>query len=545
MNNTAGIGETKADTPIKEELGRSVQNNERTQKASSAEKAQKESRKAQGERALPPPLGKRGEEVIETAWTYYLGSSDNEEAGVYEKIRDEPGAWAYCFDDLCPIHRPFKEQSGWFPHGSKTKAKTNKFRNARREMLAVMEQEETPHWEKYRVVMQGLYGGTHRKFSPYVDSQGKEELVPLTRCAAMKCDQRRTHTHDVVGEDRYDFPFALSDETDSDSEYEEALLDRTNLREVGNVLKRGRTLAFIRTKYWIKEQCQHRNQCAQKHLLHDPKGKPKEEDKNIVLWRCYDCDERSPAHYHQVIDKEQFVFPFKDKSTLTKEDLIEEIAVRYQVQETSDHGVIVKTYFWEEDEWQGRTIHKFSPRTRIQPEYRLIGMPRCQSQLCEDKENTHTHWVKGVGTHYFTTADTFSDNKEEEDKTAQELMVMEETQQDSDPIKFVVTKATRQSQVIVTRYWRMVMCGRQYCFQNRQHSHIMYDPDINPKEYVRTIEIQLCQDFSCEYKPEIHAHREDNNEKVEIEIPIEVARMVYGTDHPTMHNMTKNDTEEA
>ena len=32
MDDTAGIGETKADTPIKEELGRRVQNNERTQK---------------------------------------------------------------------------------------------------------------------------------------------------------------------------------------------------------------------------------------------------------------------------------------------------------------------------------------------------------------------------------------------------------------------------------------------------------------------------------------------------------------------------------
>jgi hypothetical protein len=275
MDDIAGIGETKADTPMKKELER-LKNKKELQQASRVEKAQKESEKTQGEGALPPPQDKRGEEVTETAGTCHLGSSDDEEADKYEIIsKNDAEAWAYCLNDLCPTHRPFKEQSGWFPHGRKGKAKTDKFRKARREMLAVMEQEEIPHWEKYRMVMQGNYvavistpywsevpcngyctepgpelcGGTHRKFSPHNDSQEKEELVPLTRCDAMKCDKRRTHTHDVVGEDTYDFPFALSDDTDTDSEYEEALLDRTNLREVGSVLKRGGILAFIRTNY--------------------------------------------------------------------------------------------------------------------------------------------------------------------------------------------------------------------------------------------------------------------------------------------------------
>jgi len=447
MDDIAGIGETKADTPMKEELGRRVQNNERTQKASSAEKAQKGSEKTQGEGALPPPQVKRGEEVTTTAGTCHLGSADDEEADEYEKIdKHEAESWAFCFDDFCPIHRPLKEQSGWFPHGKKTKAKTDKYRKARRDMLAVMEQEDIPHWEKYRVIMQGSYvtvvstpywsevpcdgyctepgpnlcGGTHRKFSPHNNPEGKEELVPLTRCVAMKCDQRRTHTHDIVGENRYEFPFALSDDTDTDSEYEEALLDKTNLREVGNVLRRGGTMAVIRTRYWTQEPCQHQGRCVQKHLLHNPEGEPQKEDKCIVLWRCYDCDARSPAHCHQMTDGHQFVFPFKEENTLTREDLIEEIAVRYHVQETSDHGVIVRTHFWEEDEWQGRTVQKFSPKTRIQPEHKLIGIPKCRNQLCEDKENTHTHWVKGVGTHYFTTADTFSSDDEESEIVPQE-----------------------------------------------------------------------------------------------------------------------------
>ena len=70
----------------------------------------------------------------------------------------------------------------------------------------------------------------------------------------MKYNQRRTYIYDVVGEDRYNFLFALSNKTNSDSEYEEILLDRTNLKEVESILKRGGIIAFIRTKYWTREQ---------------------------------------------------------------------------------------------------------------------------------------------------------------------------------------------------------------------------------------------------------------------------------------------------
>lgn len=64
-------------------------------------------------------------------------------------------------------------------------------------------------------------------------------------------------------------------------------------------------------------------------------------------------------------------------------------------------------------------------------------------------------------------------------------------------------------------------------------------PKYNQKN-VRTIVIQLCNDESCRYSPELHAHREDDDEKLSIELPEQVAQMVYGTPHPTVHNVPKN-----
>ena len=132
----------------------------------------------------------------------------------------------------------------------------------------------------------GKRGGTHRRYNPYGEPEANEELVPLTRCDTFGCGHQSTHTHDVLGEDRYDFSLTESEQSDTESEYEKELVDRDTLKEVGNVLRRGRTLAVIRTKHCQEESCQYPGQCLQRHLLHDPTRNPQEEEKCIVLWKC-------------------------------------------------------------------------------------------------------------------------------------------------------------------------------------------------------------------------------------------------------------------
>ena len=71
MDDIVGIRETKVDTLIRKELERLKSNEQTLQQTSSAEKVQKKSGKTQEERALPPPSGKRSEEITEIAGTYY------------------------------------------------------------------------------------------------------------------------------------------------------------------------------------------------------------------------------------------------------------------------------------------------------------------------------------------------------------------------------------------------------------------------------------------------------------------------------------------
>lgn len=610
MDNTAGIEEKKADTSMKNELEqdeeleklstpellgrargleeeilqhlRAVREGFRqiesankaiqttSIKASYAEKAQKGLPEGiQKGRATPlPSYETKDDEVTNTAGTCRQKELDDEEADDYETIdKHELESWAFCFDDACPIHLTFKEQAGWFPHGKKNKVKSNKWKDARREEFMMMEQGETPHWDKYRMVMPGNHiavisthywtevpcngfctepgpehcGRTHRRFNPHGDPEKKEELVPLTRCDAFGCDHRRTHTHDILGEERYDFPFS-TDEHTTDEEKEPSD-EEMEVETGGKLLRRGATFAAIQTQYWKEGQCQQPQRCMQKHHYYDMGEEKQEKPQNVILWKCYTCKKR-PPHFHTTTEEEWVQFPFKDDDTLDGEEATKETALKYEVEEVSDHAVIIKTHFWETDEWQGRSIDKFSPKASMQKELRLIGLPKCRNQLCEDKENEHTHWVKGVETHYLTYAQPLSDESGSEGEETQELMVMNQ-EDPEETVKFVVTKATRKSQTVVTRYWKPIPCTRASYPQDRQHLHAIYDPNTSPKEYVRTIVIQLCSDIRCQHSPELHTHREDDNEKMSIELPEEVAQIVYGKPNPTTDDVPKNDEGEA
>jgi hypothetical protein len=56
----------------------------------------------------------------------------------------------------------------------------------------------------------------HRKFNPHGEPESRSELILLIKCEAW-CEQTALYTHDVVGQERYDFTFTIEEE-DADDE---------------------------------------------------------------------------------------------------------------------------------------------------------------------------------------------------------------------------------------------------------------------------------------------------------------------------------------
>jgi hypothetical protein len=61
--------------------------------------------------------------------------------------------------------------------------------------------------------------GIYRRFSLYGDLEVRDEMVSITRCNDVGCEDHGLYIHDIIGEDKYDFPFE-NEETDFDEEWE-------------------------------------------------------------------------------------------------------------------------------------------------------------------------------------------------------------------------------------------------------------------------------------------------------------------------------------
>ncbi|KAK5310584.1 hypothetical protein LTR93_011995 [Exophiala xenobiotica] len=163
---------------------------------------------------------------------------------------------------------------------------------------------------------------------------------------------------------------------DARSEDEEELLNETEFEAAGRLLKLGATFAVTRTPCWTQEQSQHptpRTMRAETCKLNTGK-EPETENRNIILCKCYACEEM-PPHFHQKGHEDPLQFPFKDDSILEGEELTKERPSNTKLKKFIDHAVIVKTHFWEKDEWQWRTVGKFSPKANIQPDFKRTGLP--------------------------------------------------------------------------------------------------------------------------------------------------------------------------
>ena len=600
---TAGIEAKKADTSMKKELAQLEELEKEAQvqftelrgafrqmsqgcdrmmaiveRASIAEKAQKGPRQVQEEGAtsgeVPYPQETGAAPV--TAKDDLTKFEEDLERQQKENLDHAMTSWAFCFDDHCPIHLSEKEGSGWFPHGKK-----NKRRQQRQQLLDALEEDEQAKslsvmervypWEQYEVEMLGMNVAVirtnywvdtpcdgsckntqegqcktlHRKFSPHGDPESRSELILLTKCEAW-CEHSASHTHDIVGQESYDFTFTTEEE-DADDEWEV----QVPLYTVKEVYK---STAVISTRYWKAEKFIHGMPCTSPHLLCFAPDEQPRERRDVTLWRCYQCGEGVSPHTHCMWkngSRRIYDFPYAKEAT----NLTREMSMRYTVIRYDEEFIAISTRFWSGH----GTRPFFQPFKDPEIHPAVLSLTLCRNKNCNDKENMHSHGVRGVRTWVWDTQHLTSEVDEEPPQYHDEewndedlyfpeertLMMMEPQvvqEEETELSKFVIVAATRSTQTMITQYWKVQPCQNPWCTIERQHSHIVFDPNIEPKEYVRRIKLHLCQDWECEEAPELHIHQADG-EAASCEIPEVIAQRIYGTTHPKMHNIASTEAK--
>jgi hypothetical protein len=136
-------------------------------------------------------------------------------------------------------------------------------------------------------------------------------------------------------------------------------------------------------------------------------------------------------------------------------------------------------------------------------------------------------------------------------KQLQELKDEIETKLESDdssedggptPIEYTkVTRIYKNSFTMVTLCWREITC-QTLCELGTQHTHTIYDEEIEPKEYARTITIQICRNDECQEKENLHAHQGNDNKVLTLRVPANVER-IFRPDTPETQSLSSMSDE--
>ena len=114
--------------------------------------------------------------------------------------------------------------------------------------------------------------------------------------------------------------------------------------------------------------------------------------------------------------------------------------------------------------------------------------------------------------------------------------------QETDPIKFVVTRHTTTYLYMVTPYWKWVGCEWTDCLQRQDvgHQHRAFDPKGTEVKEPMEIYLAFCTDRNCPIKG-LHAHQGPNTDNIAvIEVPEEMSR--HAGVGPTQNLSMINDT---
>jgi hypothetical protein len=477
MDDSAGIGEQKADTPMKRMghakkeprttsprerlamLGISLPERMNSTAELAAQKDQPETKTVKKEDQVPHDRESDD-------------ATDKAVGGIrQEAIEHARLSWTACYDDACPVHYSDKEGSGWFPQRRKRKARKLKNMTWDEEQLSVLDDD----WDQ-------------------VQKSDAYTKIPIER----------------IGKQ---FQVAMN----------------------------GHQFAVIKTRYHETVDCDprfHGERCNTRHMVYAPDDPPKDHEECVMLSQCTaeGCELRDVAHTHTVKEAEACLYPFEDWSKIT----VEPKGVRIPRDKILTEGpdfIMFETEHWRRVEcdpkyhWTntrcGKTHEVYAPYTRKKART-VVTAFACKNQECAEKENPHSHEVLGepMILHPFQNMD------EEDWEQVESLDMMQagesETSDNEEISKFIVIRSSKEKFVLATNYWRKIWCQRPECPLGTQHQHEVFDDTVTPRDSVIMVDLPVCQDLECQHSAEVHVHKEDENRtKMDLEIPPDVLRYVF------------------
>ena len=496
-------------------------------------------------------------------------------------------SWTACTDDRCRTHLSDKEGTGWYPKkqamdrfaamtsdDEEVLTKKPPLRRQRRmegrtktrfsEILDSKPKEDAPYqierisatefqiltayftdWECRACYLGHEQPERHWYYCP--DSPTKkerEEVISLPvefgsctwrHWSKGQCTEKRPHTHHVVNRDHYlvprfaDIPEQERQPDDSNDEWfqsEEPVV--------------GPTVERIVTPYWGRGPC-NRTSChlggePHQHRVEDPDA-PR---RKLAAVHIYQDEPAKPETWEPI-----------DLQEVTSLGTVEEDHDKYEIVDISQNHLTMKTKFYTRGVVNGKGVTcQYWPEAPEREEITMrlvVHNPlNCPHECSSVQEHTHQvvgTWYRNLDT--FETTDRLAVMEEEDgDSTkgktrlsseasetlaeALERVTTKDPEGDAqkDPLMFVVVTMEYKGFTMCTPYWRWAECKNGTCTQKSKkgHRHLIFDKTQEPNhEKPGFVTVKFCDDEKCP-KKELHAHRPDNGQIDEIEMPEQVQK---------------------
>ena len=457
-------------------------------------------------------------------------------------------SWHFCYDDSCQIHLASKTEKAWFPHaegGSMNPRREKGQETLARDVVRLNDAElwdEGQNWKQLQTHY-WTYDGEDFRLDPK-ERKDSKVIVTVRKCTDNQCTQRGCeHTHDVVGRPYVELTF--KGKPNPHTAYNLSILqkeDEVLLNEPGQ--------AVLRTYRW-KRGFAGVN-------YYDPESEPRKESAMLVLEECVNqgCrDHPGAPHTHSTASGRAYRFPFREHAR--SPDWSDEEETESQEQEEADYEVVVskahlmifKTRHYQVSKEQGREVLTFDPVGPKQEQSRPVSIRGCHDLGCKAVEHYHSHdTVGGVVVKYDPLMQTIGGlqaklvSLDENEEEWEEVEPSEDESDDDSVItngesKLYVVQTTRNWVKIITNYWEEKECTG--CSRETGgHTHVRYNPDIEPRTMVNTVLTSFCLNFDCPQGRALHAHHgEGSNEHLMLRFDEEEARQLWGTINPTMTDL--------
>jgi hypothetical protein len=204
------------------------------------------------------------------------------------------------------------------------------------------------------------------------------------------------------------------------------------------ILRITKDLVVVKTKYWVKEECEEKGMCIIRHYVLALEVPPQEEDQTLTLWKCQreQCGWAEP-HTHTTLDGAAHNFNFQEIQT--SDDRQNNIGMKYVIHHEEGNFVYIKTHFWQKSVQERAMMTFFTPDQKMQPTFEIVGLYKCERDDCVCAEWEHTHGVPGEHMHNIYR---------------QEWRKLPTIESD-DSVNFIVTKVNGKNHTITSSLWEM------------------------------------------------------------------------------------------